>query len=270
MVTSTIRSTSEYLSVIQKHVVRSSHGKFTFFRGQDDHALPLLPGIARCPFKGKEAICMDPNDPADKSAERRLIVVLRDYGITLFPSWVWHGCDAEVRWKQIIVAQHYRLPTRLLDWTTNPLAALFFATYGPAAMCVGKKKCVHCNKNGGHDAAVFAVMNHDTFSVTSLALKNLTPPLYHGPKDPGFLRPPEIDRRIAAQGSIFSIRSNPMEPIEPDLKLRIPARKRRLILRELDELGVNTKGLFPDLEGIARYLKWNVQFWHPNPGVFPN
>ena len=260
-----IHSVNGYFERLRTEVGMSSDGNLAIYRGQRDESLPLLPGIARAPFDGKAAICTDPDCPNDTSAERRLLIMLREYGVTHFPAWVWHGTPEEVKWKQIIVAQHYRLPTRLLDWTTNPLAGLYFATEGLDAKC--GKKCSYCRAGGKHDGAVFILRKCLTFSVTSLADKNKKPPLYAGPLDPGLLRAPEIDRRIGAQGSVFSIRKDPLEPIVPDLKFRIPVKRRPIILKELDDLGVNTRSLFPDLEGVARYLKWSVKFWEPNPGV---
>lgn len=39
------------------------------------------------------------------------------------PDYIDEGQD----WRWLFFAQHYRLWTRLLDWTTNPLVALYFA-----------------------------------------------------------------------------------------------------------------------------------------------
>lgn len=260
-----VGSVCEYLELLKDVIDASTNSQLAVFRGQRDSCWPLVPGIARSPFNRK-AVCKDPDSPRDRSAERRLLALLRDYGASHFPTWVWQGSKEEVRWKQIIVAQHYRLPTRLLDWTTNPLVALYFATEGENAKC--EKPASHkCEQTGIHDSAVFIIRNIDTFSSSSLATKNQNPPLYGGPDDPGFLRPPEIDSRITAQASIFSIRHDPFSPIKEEIKIIIPANKRKYILKELDGLGVNSRTLLPGLDGIANYLTWSVRFWSQEPGI---
>ena len=38
-----------------------------------------------------------------------------------------HDLRSLSQWDQLFLMQHYRVPTRLLDWSENPLVALYFA-----------------------------------------------------------------------------------------------------------------------------------------------
>jgi hypothetical protein len=258
-----IECLTDFLTNIKEATSGSTHGSFTLFRGERDATWQLLPGIARKPFRPCD-IATNPDDPADRSAERRLLIVFRDHAPPYLPEWVWTGDEVEVRWKQIVVAQHYRLPTRLLDWTSNPLVALFFACEGEAAPCKHEGACEYRDASGHHHSCVRYFSKQETTSVASLAKKNRSPPLFAGPNSadcPLFVRPPDIDGRISAQSSFFSISKDPLKALEPNGAFLIPAAARVGIIEELDVMGINRKNLFPGLEGMADYLKWSVPYW---------
>jgi hypothetical protein len=263
-----IESVREFIKRVDSLLSSSVRGELAVFRGQCDATWKLKPRIVRRPrFDPKRSVCKKIDDPPDKSAERSLFVEFRDHAYPHFPPWVWSGIKPEITWKQIIIAQHYGLPTRLLDWTTNPLVALFFAVEEEAAVkCSHGESCPHRSKDGKHYAAVFILKERDTFSVVSLAKKNSKPPLYRVGDDPGFIRPPDIDGRIVAQASLFSISADPCVKIQPDDTILIDYRQRELLLRQLDTLGISRRTLFPDLEGISKYLAWSAPYWKPNRG----
>jgi FRG domain len=98
-----------------------------WYRGVGDMRDNAFPGIYRddpnCKFTTQaHARSYGSGEEKRRNLERSIVSEFRTLAVSLV--------DPNDFITVYLMAQHYGLPTRLLDWTTNPLAALFFAVSG--------------------------------------------------------------------------------------------------------------------------------------------
>jgi len=171
----------------------------------------------------------------------------------------------------LFLMQHYRLPTRLLDWTESPLTACFFS--------------VDLHQHPNDDGALYALspyaLNYaqvQEYAVLTPAHPKAFAAVRHAFNDDvpdvnytvGLL-PSEADVRMMVQLSVFTVHGSAMDleglPNRHDflMKFEVPATAKPLLAEQLKTLGVRESALFPDLEHLASETK-GLHFVPPSQG----
>lgn len=108
------RTLPQYLELVEQAHTGTSQS--LWYRGCGSAVHPLLPTLYR------HQRLKTPTDLAD--LERQLMTRFRQRSIP------YHSRSLIDDWDTLFFMQHYGVPTRLLDWTENPLIALHFALMG--------------------------------------------------------------------------------------------------------------------------------------------
>lgn len=153
-------------------------------------------------------------------------------------------------WEWLSLAQHHGLPTRFLDWTCNPLVALFFAVGNPFSEKDREKAKI--DKENYDGSAAFYLL---TIKSSFVDISDAENPFEYNKV--AIYSPPHVSLRIANQSGVFTIQPEPKKPLNEFRrvrKYRIPFDARELLRKELRLLGIHHSFIFPDLDGLSKYL----------------
>jgi len=277
-----------------------------WFRGQPDCDRSLRPGLYRAETTGL-LFKHGPSSPDETKLfealidlEHELRIDFMSYGHLLNP--LGHA-KTQIDW--YFLMQHHRIPTRLLDWTTNALAALFFALEGYRRKVQESGRSQESSASPSQGTTQLkanqnrvAVWMIDAYWLADRLSEEWGAPLLPWseeasqylpalekllenskaskkliPEGAMPIEPPAVHPRVAAQEGRFIIFGQKQDLLEHkvyrerenncDLEkariMQIPfvvGEHVDVLFEELAHLGISRRTLFPDLDGLAEFVRW--------------
>lgn len=265
-------SVESFLKILYKELAGTSTENF--FRGHEDATFELTPSLLRKWPNGSWKFL--PSE--DRLCKELLIAHHEDFQ------------GDQYCFDRLVRMQHYGLPTRLLDVSSNPLVALFFACYGSEMKGDGEvitfnvssdrikyydSDTVSCLANLSN--LTYAQKNDidltlplSGFNVTPIAQKLL----HHIKSEKGFfegrivpdslgsivcVKAKRSNARIRSQSGAFLLFGH--EAALPEMGQdgitisRITIKRKQQILKQLDSININATTVYPSIDQTAVHLR---------------
>jgi len=269
-----------------EHVFRLNHdGREVFYRGHSNSKkYRLEPSIFRKDERGNFIY----RDVEDRMYRELLVSNSMDFGGDIYT------LDRLVR------MQHYSLPSRLLDITSNPLIGLYFACKSnldqdgevivlsmdrgqikyfdsDTASCIANLTRVSKESKDSIDFSSNDVRKFNKQKPIKQLLHFIKEekPFFEGRLDPRHLRSvicvkgKHTNSRIAFQSGAFLLFGDEAildEGGTPDIAVnRIAVTNKKKVLQELDQLSINESTVFPYIENSAKYIAQKFAFQEADP-----